>query len=549
MGAVKDLQGVNCGPLSTRKSWDLTAWYRRMRISSVRTHDFYGPCDLPELFPDQAKDPKDPKSYNFKNTDRILLGIYNAGISIFLRIGTSWNHSGWRISNLDKMAEVSRRIVLHYNKGWANGFHLGIKHVEIWNEPNGWRFWNRSASDFYYFYKQAAGKIKSDDPTVRIGACGVAGNQPGAYREGFISYCAKNKAPLDFFSWHRYGRPAGSNPYAYFQDAKTLRSILDSNNFKQAVVILSEWNAALGRNRPPILGNIAGAAYSVSALTYLQDTTTLMAHHYRGDVFGGPGNTMGLFDDANTLKHRGWGYVMTGRMLLTPVRVKATGSDKNGFTILAGRDGRGRVFQVLVSDYPGSASGRWLNVKGLPAGNSRVLVERWGMDAGGGYRPLEAKLAASRGSMAFGFPRRAFVHLLRIKVAGGRGPVLSLEDPETPWEGVAADILLAGRNSYKNLNYIILFSLSGSSPGVDLPGGIHLPLNPDSATSLCIELANSRMLRNVLGSLDKNSTARCRLDAGRTFNYLAGKKITVAGLLFDGRKIVAATNHEDCTIK
>ena len=53
--------------------------------------------------------------------------------------------AGWEnayVPDIDKFAEVVRHIVLHYNKGWADGYHYGIRYWEIWNEPDFKPFWN-----------------------------------------------------------------------------------------------------------------------------------------------------------------------------------------------------------------------------------------------------------------------------------------------------------------------------------------------------------------------------------------------------------------------
>jgi hypothetical protein len=35
-----------------------------------------------------------------------------------------------------KWARICEHIILHYTKGWANGFHYDITYWEIWNEPD-----------------------------------------------------------------------------------------------------------------------------------------------------------------------------------------------------------------------------------------------------------------------------------------------------------------------------------------------------------------------------------------------------------------------------
>jgi len=60
---------------------------------------------------------------------------------------------------------------------------------------------------------------------------------------------------------------------------------------------------------------------------------------------------------------------------------------------------------------------------------------------------------------------------------------------------------------YGGKKYILLGSVTGTSPGTKLPGGGTLPLNWDFFTNLTVVLANSPIFQNTLGKLDKNGQA------------------------------------------
>ena len=49
-----------------------------------------------------------------------------------------------------------KHVVMHYNKGWANGFHYGIRYWEIWNEPDFMPFWGGTPEEFRELYKTIA---------------------------------------------------------------------------------------------------------------------------------------------------------------------------------------------------------------------------------------------------------------------------------------------------------------------------------------------------------------------------------------------------------
>jgi len=45
-----------------------------------------------------------------------------------------------------------KHVVMHYNKGWANGFTYGIKYFEIWNEPDFSPFWAGTGEQYHELY-------------------------------------------------------------------------------------------------------------------------------------------------------------------------------------------------------------------------------------------------------------------------------------------------------------------------------------------------------------------------------------------------------------
>ena len=57
------------------------------------------------------------------------------------RLGTSIEHSLKHYytavpDDFDRWTDICLHIIRHYNEGWNNGFHLGIRYWEIWNEPD-----------------------------------------------------------------------------------------------------------------------------------------------------------------------------------------------------------------------------------------------------------------------------------------------------------------------------------------------------------------------------------------------------------------------------
>lgn len=107
---------------------------------------------------------------------------------------------------------------MHYNLGWANGFHYNIRYWEFWNELEA-LFWSGTPQQFYSLYEKTARGLKSVDPTLKVGndANAIALDDE-RYREGLIGYCA-SAAPA----------PSPSGSYA---------SRSHSANFRLVVAVL-----------------------------------------------------------------------------------------------------------------------------------------------------------------------------------------------------------------------------------------------------------------------------------------------------------------------
>jgi len=377
-GTIRSLQGLN-GPPSPLMAGlpNLLRQYKDLRVNMVRTHDLMGPTELDSrfdatdallawlipdpaqragvvkagnasiIFPDWSADPEKSGSYNFAPTDEVLAAIRASGAEIYYRIGRSWGANINPPADFDKFASVTKHIAMHYNQGWADGFHYDIRYWEFWNEPDG-LFWSGTPEQFYSLYEKTARALKSVDPMLKVGGDGKAfPYDDGGYREGFIDYCATHKVPLDFYSWHTYA-DSSADPYDAVRIARQIRGILDTHGFPKAESILSEWNLTpdFTDSEKARLQGAENAAYIGAVLSYFQDAPIDHAQFYRGDAAW-----MGLFDlqgrpfkTANT-------FQAMGMMLDTPQRLAVEGTDTFGFAALAGRSEEGNTVQILISNY------------------------------------------------------------------------------------------------------------------------------------------------------------------------------------------------------
>jgi hypothetical protein len=376
VGNIHSFQGVNGAPAPVMAGFpSLVRQYRDLRVSQVRTHDLMGPTEIDSkfvytnkyltdlipdsaqragvvkagnasiIFPDMGADPEKPESYNFGPTDKALAAIRASGAEIYYRVGRSFGADYSPPADFDKYAGAVKHIAMHYNQGWANGFHYQIRYWEFWNEPEG--FWTGTPEQFYSLYEKTARALKSIDPTLKVGGDGQEKpHSGGPYRDGFFDYCAAHKLPLDFYSWHHY---AGSgDPYDAVRLAREMRGVLDAHGFPKAESILSEWNltADFTIAAKAELESAHNAAYIGAVLSYLQDAPLDTAHFYRGDAAW-----MGLFDLQGQYFKTAYAFKAMGKMLGTPRRLAVEGTDTFGFAALAGRSADDRTVQIFIANY------------------------------------------------------------------------------------------------------------------------------------------------------------------------------------------------------
>ena len=375
-GRIRSLAGVNGAPapgMHKPENFHFGGWnmpegvdasrgYRMARIDLVRTHDAYGPGDIDSrfetreapggalisarrdaftIFPDPDADPENPASYRFGPTDRQITSIVHIGAQAVFRLGRSEGSDPQPPRDFDHYASIAKHIVMHYNDGWAHGYHYGIRYWEVWNEPDlGKLFWAGTPAQYYELYSKIARAVKEADPEALVGGPAIAKpNDDSPYRDAFLEYVSRTHTPLDFYSWHWYATDS-EDPMDFVRIATDLRQRLDRHGLRGARSLLTEWNYGLSDTPPTPL---VRASFITSALIYMQDAPIDAATLYRADnVFGA---------DGATPDRTGQALVAFGRMKLTPVRLRTQGGDRDGFAVLAGRSEDGHLIQVLLGNY------------------------------------------------------------------------------------------------------------------------------------------------------------------------------------------------------
>ncbi len=388
VGEIRSLLGTNRGPFSfPRRPGEQrishVESYRTLGIDFIRTHDFYGPTDWYVIFPDWSADPDDPAGYDFESSDARIRAIVDNGFQCFYRLGTSWKGQRTRpindppgtIRDADgrivhradrddarKWAKICVGTMRHYTEGFAGGYRFPIQYWEIWNEPDlAAQFWTGTPEQYFVFYEEAAKALKAANPKLKVGGPACTGSLRPEYIEGFIAYCDDHDVPLDFFSWHSYGGRGEFNPYQYYRDAMRVRGALDEHGFEQAENINTEWNAGIQHRL--FSDTPAGAAFYASTLACMLDAGVDHAFQYCGDRHPGLG-LHGMGDGKPKIS--AYAFEAWKRLLDAPNRVAATGSDQQGYNIVAGKDTDGRHVRILISDFQSGHDAFHLSITNLP---------------------------------------------------------------------------------------------------------------------------------------------------------------------------------------
>lgn len=373
VGRIRSFQGAHWdpGPVGER----LSNSYLDIGVDAIRTHDAGGigaassrsggvgdidGIGAAVIFPDFDADPNDPASYNFGPTDALIKNIRDIGAEVFFRVGRS-NIGGlsnnYVPSDMKKYGEIVKHVVLHYNKGWANGFHYGIRYWEIWNEPDFTPFWGGTPEEFHELYKSIALAIKSADGSAKIGGpANSSHNDNRGVEESLMKFIVANNLPMDFYTFHHYANTS-NNPTDYARFAQKYRDLLDSYGFPQAEVMCTEWNTAL--DGTPMIGGAAGQAVFVAqSLMYMQDAPIDQSYYYWFTrLRRNPAREHNAFKMVSSLNS-------------TPQRLKTTGGDDTGFAVLAGRNQEEKELRVLIANYEISPE----NMGPIPGGNDSEIT-------------------------------------------------------------------------------------------------------------------------------------------------------------------------------
>jgi hypothetical protein len=382
-GSIRPFEDINDGPTPIKdepRYVDLTDQYRGIGITSIRTHDLFGPTDTTTIFPDRNADPTNESSYHFETSDPLITSMVHAGCQVFYRLGESaGNNETLRRppENFTKWAEVCKHISMHYNEGWKRGFFYDIMYWEIWNEPDLTGFWNGTADQYYELYHITADTMKAWNLSLKIGGPCTSSVTNSNYTQGFLQYVKDHDVPLDFFSWHRYA----STPFEMYNASRYIRLLLDSYGFFDAENINTEWNLDIltpQRDKD----NARNAAFTACCLTVFQDAKIDRAYRYRGNqennwLMRFLGLDLSLFTYEGVYKRPALTYkVMNEIAQDTPLRLSTPLMDASaGITYLAGISEDRTNISILISNFDAADIQYTLELSNLPWGATYTVAQ------------------------------------------------------------------------------------------------------------------------------------------------------------------------------
>lgn len=292
-GVIRNLLGMNNSPrVGSRPCTDLDMeLFKKIKPVRTRHHDAIHEnpglalIDVSRIFPLFHADENDPRNYRFKPTDFYLKYTVASGTEIEFRLGETIEHSEERFRVLppedpEKWARICLNIIRHYNEGWADGFHMGIKYWSVWEEPDNYRLFDGPFKKYLELYTSVAKAIKREFPSLKVGGPNTMGVNDKT--ELFFSHCREEGVAIDFAEFTDYSR----EPEYLVAKVNALKALADKYGFTETEICVSEfhygptsWEASV-TDKYDCFYTLESAAYTTSVLTKLQDSPLSCAFYY-----------------------------------------------------------------------------------------------------------------------------------------------------------------------------------------------------------------------------------------------------------------------------
>jgi hypothetical protein len=373
------------------------------------------------VFPNENADPQDPASYDFRAVDGLVQAAVSHAVGLVVRlyVGPAASESGGRI------AEAARRVVMHFNDGWAQGHGLAIQEWQLCGTGI-----LAHSSESEAIDEAIANALKRHNRSLRVGRC--IGWPEGPNLTNSARQRGSAGGVLDFLAW-RFPMPT-NDPYDALRLAQTLRQQLDGAGLAESELRLRDSVLELDGASSDNSGATT-AAFLGAALVYLQDAPVESV-------------PLDLWIEATgSLQNKRRAVLRAiSQMSGTPYRLPAVGGDTIGYAVLAGRSADRSRIQILIANYqrkrpglsasepaPGAARGEALEPK--PPSDDAVVYPDEGYDLQVSNLPWGA---ADFGVYRYRIDARHDLDLLWE--GGGRGGSLRLRE-HLPAPGVELIVL------------------------------------------------------------------------------------------------------------
>lgn len=135
--------------------------------------------------------------------------------------------------------ELIFHLVNHYKERGLTGIYW-----EVGNEPDigerGGTPYRFQPESYVHYYQHTVTAILRADPEAHVGGPALA-NWRSPILPALIAFCARNKVPLDFVSWHNYD----SHPAEIEATIRSVQSLLAAYPSLHPETVLDEWNMSL----------------------------------------------------------------------------------------------------------------------------------------------------------------------------------------------------------------------------------------------------------------------------------------------------------------
>ena len=382
IGSVKPVNGVGQPPMLGFGGDSLFHYLTEAGVPFSRLHDVGGAfgknvyVDIPNIFRDFAADENDPANYDFTFTDDLMVKLDKAGVRPYFRLGVTIENAArikaYRVfppKDYAKWARVCEHVMAHYVEGWSDGPRVEVSHWEIWNEPDDYpdrqdsMMWRAPFKEYVRFYTIAAKHLKARFPNERIGGYGSNGvylhpkatgerlarvNFRKECTESFFEIVARERAPLDFFSFHSYVGVADTMRNAVF-----VRECAERNGFTGLELSLNEWLPNPAHEK---LGTAQQAAEIAAEMIGFQNGTVDSACIY--DARCGIGDYSPLFNPLTYKPHKAyWAFMAFNELRQAGTAVNASSSapgvwvaaakgEVGGVVMIANPDGEARPIAI-----------------------------------------------------------------------------------------------------------------------------------------------------------------------------------------------------------